>query len=515
MSTAAPVADSDTDLSDTDLSGVDPDDLAAALDGVGEFEEPERRRMELSVVVEDSGPCLKHVTVTVPRAEIDAALEDAVEEYADEAAVPGFRVGRVPVTLVKKRFKDELAAQVKQRVLIDSLEQVSSEQDLDPINEPDLDVATLDLPDEGDFEYEFDVEVRPKFDTPDLSGLKIERTEGEVTPAEIAEYREQYLSQYGRLAEQDRPAEAGDTVKLRAVFAHGGKELHAIPELKAKLRPVLRLQDAELNGFEALMTGAAAGDVREATLTVSPEAERVDLRGEEVSATFTVKGVFTLDLPTLTRELLDRIGVENEAELDEQITGALTRQREYRQRQNAREQLLTKMTAAADWDLPEKLVRRQTENALRRELLEMRQAGFSDSEIRARENELKQNAVSATRQALKEHFILDRVAEEHEIEPTPSEIDREITLMALQQGEPVRRVRSRLQKGDMIDNLVAQLRERKAVDFLLEQAEYVDVPAKASDAGRVEAVNHSVCGLGAAPAAEDETEDGDGAGEQE
>ena len=504
MSTAAPALDAPAAGDYDDADGGEFGDA---------YGEDAPRKMDLSVEVEDAGPCLKHVTVTVPRAEIDAALEDAVEEYADEAQIPGFRQGRVPVSLVKKRFKDELSAQVKQRVLIDSLEQVSEEQDLDPINEPDLDVATLDLPDEGDFEYEFDVEVRPKFDAPDLSGLKIERTTEEVTDAEVEEYRGQYLAQYGRLAEQDRPAEAGDTLKLKLAFRHGDRELHTIPEFKAALKPTLRLTDAELDGFADLLAGAAPGDSREATFTVSPEAERVDLRGEEVAGTFTVLGVFKQELPALTRELLDRLGVESAAALDDQIRDALTRQREYRQRQDAREQLLSKITAAADWDLPEKLVRRQTENALRRELLEMRQAGFTDAEVRGRENELKQNAVSATRQALKEHFILDRVAEENDIEPTPSEIDREITLMAVQQGEPVRRVRSRLAKSGMIENLAAQLRERKAVDHLLGQAEYVEVPAKPRDADRVEAVDQSVCGIGSvAAAAEDDAEEG---GEEE
>ena len=500
MSTDAPVLD-DPALDDAALD---------AGDYGEEYADDEPRRMDLTVEVEDAGPCLKHVKVTVPRAEIDAALDDAVEEYADEAAVPGFRTGRVPATLVKKRFKEQLAAQVKQRVLVDSLEQVSEEQDLDPINEPDLDVATLDLPDEGDFEYEFDVEVRPKFDTPDLSGLKIERPDAEVTDEEVAAYRAEYLAQYGRLADQDRPAEAGDTLKLKVAFTHDDKELHTVPEMKAKLKPVLRLTDAELTGFDDLLTGAAVGDVKEAELTVSPEAERVELRGEAVTGTFTVLGVFKQELPALTRELLDRIGVESEQGLNDQIRDALTRQREYRQRQDAREQLLSKMVASADWDLPEKLVRRQTENALRRELLEMRQAGFTTQEIRARENELKQNAVSATRQALKEHFILDRVAEENDIEPTPGEIDREITLMAVQQGEPVRRVRSRLAKSGMIENLAAQLRERKAVDHLLEQAEYVDVPAKQRDADRIEAVEQSVCGIGSTPGKDD-----DEAGEDE
>ncbi len=85
----------------------------------------------------------------------------------------------------------------------------------------------------------------------------------------------------------------------------------------------------------------------------------------------------------------------------------VTRQNEWEVRQATRRQVLDKITESATWDLPESLVKRQVDNALRREVLEMQQAGFSDAQIRARKNDLMQHQMSTTRQALKEHFVLD------------------------------------------------------------------------------------------------------------
>ena len=117
---------------------------------------------------------------------------------------------------------------------------------------------------------------------------------------------------------------------------------------------------------------------------------------------------------------------------------------------------------------------------------------------------MRQQAVSSTRMALKEHFVLDKIAIEENIEVTPAEIDAEITMMAMQRGESPRRVRARLLKSGMAENLDAQIRERKAVDVILERAEFEDYEPEQVDESRVSAVPHSVCGM-AAEAESDES----------
>ncbi|WP_145260652.1 trigger factor [Calycomorphotria hydatis] len=452
-------------------------------------------RFNLSIDVSDIGPCLKHVRITVPRADIDNCYEEIIEELKDTAQVPGFRSGHAPKELVQRRYKDELDAQVKQKVLFDSLEQMSEEQDFEPINEPDLDVASLEIPEEGDFEYEFDVEVRPEFKLPDFTGIEIEEYSTEVSDEQIDGAIERYISRHGQLVPHEGKAEAGDYVTLSAKFLRDGKEINDIDEFTARLRPVLRFRDAELTDFDKLFEGEEIDAVKEVELKVSPEAEKIELRGETVTAKFTLLDLKRLELPELNDDLLEKMGVESEDELRKNIRDSFERQAMYQQRQHTRDQVMNQLAESANWDLPEKLVTRQTENAMRREMLEMQQAGYSPAEIHARENELRQNAISETRDALKQHFILDRIAEENEIIVGDEEIEQEMMLMALQSGESPRRVRAKLQKNGMIENLAAQLRERKAVDWLIGKAKMKSVPAPAQDVDRIEAVSYSVCGM--------------------
>lgn len=450
-------------------------------------------KMDLNVTIEDVGPCKKHVRVSVPRDSIETTQEELLEEYAEKAEVPGFRVGNVPPSLVAKRFKSEIAEQTKQRVLMASLEQLGEESDLDPINEPNLDLDSIEIPEEGDFEYEFDVEVRPSFDLPEYEGLTIERPTRETTEEEVTAYLEQFREQYGKLVPIEEPAADGDFVTVNISITHDGKPLTNIEEASVRVRPTLRFQDAEFEKFDEFMKGAQAGDSREADLKVSQEADVIEMRGETVHATFKVLDVKRMEVPELTEEFLERIGAENVDELRDQIRGMLKRQVKYEQRQATREQVMEKITDSADWDLPEDLVKRQVENALRREILELQQAGFTSKEILVRENDLRQRSLSMTRQNLKQHFVLDRIAEEKGIEVTSEDLEMEIFSMAMQRGENPRRVRARMVKNGSIENLEAQIRERMAVDVILDSAEYKDVEMPPTVSNEIEALNRSVC----------------------
>ncbi len=469
----------------------------------------ETMHMDLTVDVQKIGPCKKHVVVTVPAADIAAVRDSAVSELADTAAVPGFRVGRVPRSLLEKRFKDEIVAQVKQKVLLQSLEQLSEDNSIDPINQPDINVESLDIPDEGDFRYEFDVEVRPEFDIPDYKSFTISRPVGEITDKEFAAFRQEFLLSYSERNTVQRPAQRGDLVICNVKFIHNGKAIRETDGLTLQLQPVLRFHDSVLDGFDALMAGVVTGDERSAEMTISVQSSVVEMRGERVRMDVEVLSVQELVLPRIDKEFLDRMDCDSEQELEVVLRQALERQIEFQQRQATRQQVLEKIVDSANWDLPESLVKQQTENALRREVLEMSQAGFTREQIAARENQIRQNAIENTRQALKEHFVLDRIATKEEIECDQEDIDRELAMMARQNGEPLRRVRARMVKSGMIENLEAQLRERKAVDFILQHTSFKDVKREPYLENDVATVSFAVCGNMATTLVDDRADEED------
>ncbi len=457
--------------------------------------ENEEIQLQIEVEIGEIGPCKKHISVTIPESEIARYEEKELGEIMTTVEIPGFRVGHVPKQLVKKRFKTELENQIKQKLLIDSLEQISDDHDIDPIGEPDLDMENIEFPESGALEYEFDIEVRPSFELPDFKSFKLDRSTHEITEQEVDDYMSRYLSQYGELVEKEGGAEAGDYITVAIEFTKDEKTLSKKSSEVLEIKPTLRFEDTELTGFDKLMAGAKEGDVRESEVTISQEAESLEMRGETVQVKFTVKALRHMDVPELNAEFLERINAESEEGLKESLKETLERQNDYRQRQSARKQIREKMIDAANWDLPEDLVLRQVDNALRRETLEMQQAGFSKQEILSRQNEMRNDSITSTREALKEHFILDKVADEQNIEVSEQELETEIVMMAYQRGENPRRLRAQLVKSGMMENLEAQLKERDTIDYILEQVQYTDVESEPFVEGSVEAIALSACGF--------------------
>jgi trigger factor len=179
--------------------------------------------------------------------------------------------------------------------------------------------------------------------------------------------------------------------------------------------------------------------------------------------------------PELTEEFLQEVGEFSSAEeFKDVICKNLERQLDYQQQRNARNQISALLTKSADWDLPPGLLERQSARELERAVMELRRSGFNEAEIRARENQLRQNSAASTSTALKEHFILERIAEEEKIDVDDGDYEKEIFLIAAQSGESPRRVRAQLEKRGLMDVLRNQIIERKVLELVQSAANFKD-----------------------------------------
>ncbi len=448
---------------------------AVAVETNGEEEAPQK--LDLDVQVTNPSACERHVTVTIARGDIDRYFDDAFGEMMPTAAVPGFRIGRAPRKVVEHRFRDEVSDQVKSALLLDSLEQISEEQRFTAISEPNFDLEAVEVPKDGPMTFEFTIEVRPEFEMPKWKGLKLNRPVREFTDADVDEQLEQMLSRYGQLAPYEGAASAGDYVSLNITSTADGQQVARESEAVVRIRPALSFRDSRLDGFAGLMKGVKEGDRRTAEVTLSKDAPNAELRGKKVHLEFEVLGVKKLKLPELTEDFLQELGgFATEAELREAIRKNLERQMEYQQQKIARSQISSLLTKSADWELPPGLLQRQSARELERAVMELRRSGFSEAEIRARENLLRQNSTSSTATALKEHFILERIAEEEKIDVDEGDYEKEIFLIAAQSGESPRRVRAQLEKRGLMDVLRNQIVERKVLELVQSEAKFKDEP---------------------------------------
>lgn len=467
------------------------DDAVATADE-GAAEAP--AKLDLQVNIERKGACQRHVTVSVPRTDIERYFENALKDLMPKAAVPGFRVGRAPRKIVETRFRKDVEDQVKSSLLMDSLAQVSESSDLSPISEPDFDPLAVTLPEEGPMTFEFDIEVRPEFDLPQWKGLSIERPTREFTDADVDAQLKQLLANQGQLVPHDGAAATGDFVSLKVTAREGAQVLNEATHDDVCLRKTLSFHDGRIDGFDKLMQGAKAGDKKSAEVTISLDAANEALRGKKVQVELEVLDVKKLELPQLDAEFLKSIGdFESEAELKDTVRKSLERRLKYHQQQRARQQILASLTVAADWDLPPEMLERQAGREFERAVLELRRSGFNDNEIRAHANELMQNSKQSTAKALKEHFVLEKLAETEKVEAEAGDYDDEIKLIAEQSGESVRRVRAQIDKRGLMDTLRNQIIERKSIDLILADAKYKDVPYEL-EIPQVEAVDAALTG---------------------
>jgi trigger factor len=466
---------------------------ASAADAQAEEPAEEEQPLELEVAIDKRGACQRHVCVTVSRADIDRYLDDEFSKLVKDAEVPGFRPGHAPRKVIESKFRKDVRDRVKGALLMDAVGQVGKDEELSVISEPELDVDAVKLPDDGPLTFEFDIEVRPEFTVPQWKGLSINKPVRQFSAADVDAQLKRVLGRHGRLVPKEGPAVSGDYVTTNLTFADGEQVLSRAEEEVIRIRPTLSFRDGKIVGFDKLMAGVCAGETRVGKAVLSDDAPNILLRGKEVTATFEVLEIKLLELPELTPQFLESVDVESEADLRDMIKDNLERQLEYQQRQQAREQVTAALTEAATWELPPGLLKRQSRRELQRAVLELQRSGFSEEEIRAHENELRQHSMESTARALKEHFILERIAEDEELEVNEADHDEEIKLIASQTGQSARRVRARLEKGGVMDALHNQIIERKVIDRILASAVFQEVPYE-FETGETEAIDRAAGG---------------------
>ena len=342
--------------------------------------------------------------------------------------------------------------------------------------------------------FEFNLEVRPDFDMPQWKGLKIEKPVREYGPDDVDKHLKKLLRRHAEMVEKDGAVESGDFATIDVAFTKDGKTVSEMTDETVCVLSTLSFADGKIEGFAKALEGAKGGDTVAAKAKISADALDEELRGEELDASIKVNEVLTMELPELDSSMLDRLGdFDNEGDLRDAIKEHLDRQLKYQENQQVRKQISDSLTDSANWELPPDLLRRQSQRELHRAVLELRSSGFSDDEIQAHQNELRQNSQESTAKALKEHFILERIAEDQEVDAEPADYDIEIAMIAAQSGENPRRVRARLEKQDLMDTLRNQIVERKVIELIQAEAEFKEVPYQPEE-NETEAVEHFIAG---------------------
>jgi trigger factor len=466
--------DPDSPVSTADETELEPS--AGEAEGKEGAEEA-KPKLKLEVQIKDVGPCRKHVEVSISPDQVAEKFAESLGEMQREAKVPGFRPGHAPRSLIEKRFRKQVADQVKSNLLMAALEQLDKDYDLNPISQPKLDLEAITLPEGGPLRFEMEIEVRPEFALPTYKGMSVNRPVKTLTDADVDAQMTSFLERHGQMVPKlTGGAEMGDFVTADMVFQRDGVVGNVVKEAQFRLQRDLQFQDGVAHNVGTLLAGVKPGESREGEVSVGSGSPDPSMRGQSVGVTFHVKDLKQMRLPEVNAQFLASIGFENKQELREALKEILERRLATQQRQAMRREIMDKLMAETSFELPPDLVARQERTTIQRLVMEMRQGGLNDDEIRAREAQIKANARESTQRGIREFFILARIAEAEDIEVQDEDMANEIELMAARSDESARRVRARIEKEGLGEALASQILERKTLDRILEFVQSTEVP---------------------------------------
>lgn len=457
----------------------------------------------IRVSVDEVGVLRKKLTIAVPRANVSEELDKEYKEIISEAIVPGFRRGRAPRRLVEKRFGGEIGSQVQTRLLSNAYLAAVEKQDLKvlgdpmvwvarkdkkspdkPVNDELVDMATalqvLKLPDDGDFEFRCEVEVKPEFELPSLDGVEVEKPDIRISDDDLTEEINRIRAIRGHWAPViDGSVEMEDLLVCDLVVSSDGQEVRKTENVPIAARP-RQVEGVLLEDFGRKFKGAKVGDRRSFDVTLPDDYPIETYRGKKAVLEFTLNDIKRMQLPPLDQAFLEAQGFDSEKELRAFVRQRMENELEHVVRRGMRDQVRRFLLDKTRLDLPEGLSARQTDRAVLRKAIDLQRRGVPQAEIEKHADELRTSAREQAVTELKLFFILERIAETLEIEVTEEEINGQIAAIAQAYNRRFDRVRDELARGDGIEMLYVQIRDDKCIDRILEKARIVQtkVPKK-------------------------------------
>jgi trigger factor len=417
--------------------------------------------------------CRKELDLEIPAEEVLKATEKVAKEFARVARVPGFRPGKAPITLIKRRFADDIKGEVLQTLVPEHVEKAVAEQKLTPVSQPQVD--KLDYQEGQPLKFRASFEVLPEFSLGDYKSLEIEMPEMAITDESVANTLAEMQQRAATFAPvEGRAVQDGDFVQIKL---HGTPEGGGDPLQADSVLCHIGAEET-MQPFNENLRGANIGD--HTTFEVEYPADYPDakLAGKKFHYAVDVLGIKVKVLPELNDEFAKDISEASSLdELKKKVREGLEHERDHRKTELQREKILAELVKLHDFPVPESLVEHQMDVRLERVVRSLAQQGVDPRAVNVDWVSLRRRQADRARDDVKAELVIDRIASEERIDVAEEELQHELEHMASHSGESAEAIRARLTKQGALDRMKAKLRSDKTVDWLAQNAHVKTVAA--------------------------------------
>jgi len=436
--------------------------------------------------------CKREVEVEIPAEVVSKQQEAIVKQYARQARVPGFRKGKVPTSVVKNRYNNEVTSDLVESLVPQYFREAVLKAGYRPVSQPAI--YGLEFTPGEPMRFKAAFEVLPEFELADYSTIKVEKPEIKVTDEEVEAELKQLQERQASFdpVNDDRGAEKGEFVQVSfeakpkgmdAAEAAGEKTESAGPEQaspgadQGRATQPVQMDEVlvEIGGantipeFTEHLSGAKAGDERSFEVNYPDDFYDKRLAGQSFSYKVKINAIKKKTLPELNDEFAKELSQEFKGldELKERIREGMAAERNHQAEHDVKGKMLDDLLAKHEFAVPRSLVEHQIDLRLERGLRALAAQGMKPEDMKRMDfGRLRAGQREAAIKEVKSNVLLAKIAVKENLQVSDEELDQEIAGMAQQMQQPLEEVKRRILQDNGAERLRERMRTEKALNFL-------------------------------------------------
>ncbi|MHC2144812.1 trigger factor [Pseudomonas sp. PSXD-163] len=418
----------------------------------------------MQVSVENTSALERRMTIAVPAERVENEVNKRLQQTARRAKVPGFRPGKVPMSVIRQRYEDAARQEAFGDLVQASFYEAVVEQKLNPAGAPAVEPKSFEKG--GDLEYVATFEVFPEFTVAGFDSIAVERLSAEVADADLDNMLEVLRKQNVRFEAADRAAQNEDQLNIDFVGKVDGE---VFAGGSAKGTQLVLGSGRMIPGFEEGLVGAKAGEERVLNLSFPEDYQNLDLAGKAAEFTVTVNSVSEPKLPELNEEFFAQFGIKEASLEGFRAEVRKNMERELRQaiKTKVKNQVMDGLVAANPIEVPKALLENEV-NRLRVQAVQQFGGNIKPEQLPAElfEEQAKRRVVLG--------LIVAEVVKQNELKPDEARVREMIQEMASAYQEPEQVVAWYYKNDQQLNEVRSVVLEEQVVDTVLQKATVTD-----------------------------------------
>lgn len=413
-----------------------------------------------------TNPCERELSVEIPTDIVKNETDSVVGRYQKLARVPGFRKGKVPASVVRQRFAEEIKGDVVEALVPRYVREETAKQNLAPISQPR--VRDLHMDDGEPMSFKVSFEILPEFKVGPYDDIQVTTIDTNVAEEEVETALNNLRQQHATFSavEAERPLADGDFAVVSFKGTPKDGEADAKPVEVDEIMVEIGGENT-IPEFTENLRGVKLGEQRTFDVKYADDFADKRLAGKTLTYEVTVKGIKTRSVPELNDDFAKELGAELNSvdELRSRLRENMKAEKEHEALHQGKDKLVEELVKRNDFPIPEAMINDQIDVRLERGLRALAAQGMRTEDMKRMDfDRLRAGQREAALREVKASLILEQIADQEKLAVTDQELDHEVEALATQSKQPVDEIRKRLAENGGLERVRHRLRNEKTLD---------------------------------------------------